>query len=462
MLNSPDWLTRDKPSPFVAGKHSRHLQLIVIDDELDPTPALDLLRVLANRRPLLDVASFTGRYGGHIKIADDQESIDYEFKDGHGPNVFVYGDWWKQAAVEESAEVGLSAEVLERRFLLTHEAGRREWIDGLVMPFPPQLAQRWRNLLAKAPLLTGEQAIALAGLFLRAHGDFTIEIDERPTTIHAGHAQLYRIGSAALLPGIGRWLAAATEHWRATGDPTLDGLADAVLVRFSRALKARDYLQVRRQAPDRQAAWSDVLFFFEAVLVSLQGSLDAAARFLHLKYGLSGSRRHANWGHEKWRESLDASGAPTADFDGRRLWDLDTLVGELRNSIHGEVLSGELRKTVAPGEDPLTMAYGGLALEAALAESVAEAAEREGGAERWLHSIFPEGVGLVDPWQYTEAATDTVAVAVESIIGAVNAEAFAGIEVSPGFEELWIGTPRRRENARMLFGIGAVPGTTRG
>lgn len=49
------------------------------------------------------------------------------------------------------------------------------------------------------------------------NGDFTIEVDPAGTTFHAGHAQMYRIGASALLPG----------------------LADAVLIRLARALRAR-------------------------------------------------------------------------------------------------------------------------------------------------------------------------------------------------------------------------------
>jgi hypothetical protein len=460
MLNLPSWLSAPaRPSPFLAGENSRHLCFIVMDDDLEPTPALDLLRTLSNRRPLLDVVSPTGAYGGRITIAEDQKSIDYEFKDRSGLRVFVYGDWWRQAASEQGAESGLDAVILERRFLLAHEAGRRDWVDGLVMPFSPQAAQRWRNLLIRAPLLEDEQALALAGLFLRAHGDFTIEVDHAGTTFHAGHAQMYRIGASALLPGIACWLVASQERWRSTGEPALYGLADAVLVRFARALRARDYLHVRLRAPHRQAAWPDVLFFFESVLVSLQGSLDAAARFLHLEYDLLGPRKRANWGTEQWREKLEASAAPTSSFDGASLWDLDALVGDLRNSIHGEVLSDELRQTTAPGDDPVIMGYArnGIVLEPELAERVADAARRQGDTTRWLRQTFPSGAALVNPWEYAEAAVEATARSVASVIAAVNTESFQAIAVDPRFEELWVGSPPRRRNALLLFGVGVLP-----
>jgi hypothetical protein len=460
MLNPPSWLAVGAcPSPFVAGDNSRHLRLIVTDDELESTAALDLLRMLSSRRPLLDVVSLTGAFGGRIKIAEDQRSIDYEFKDRSGSTVFVYGDWWQRAASEGAAEFGLERDGLERQLLLAHEASRRDWIDGLVMPFAPQLADRWRNLLNRGPLLDGEQAVALAGLFLRAHGDFTVEIDEVGTTIHARHGQMYRIAAAALLPGITRWLVASQKRWRSTGQPELYGLADAVLMRFGRALRARDYLQVRRRASDREAAWPDVLFFFESVLVSLQGSLDAAARFLHVVYGIQGSRRRANWGSDQWRKRLDASAAPTSGFDDVLLWDLDALVGDLRNSIHGEVLSDELGQMTTPGDSPVIMGYvgGGIALEPDLAARIGEAATRQGGTSRWLRQTFPNGVALVSPWEYAEAAAEAVLRAVASVIEAVNLASFSDVAEDPRFDELWVGSLSHRGNALALFGVGALP-----
>jgi hypothetical protein len=390
-------------------------------------------------------------------IAEDQRSITYEFKDGRCTTAFVYADWWRRVAPELAAEVDMDSEVVERRLLLAHEVGSRDWLDGLVMPLPSALAERWRSVWLRAPVLTAEEAAALSGLFLRAHGDFTIEY-EYSTAIHATQEDFYRIGAGSLLPSASLWLYQAMELWRSSGSPALFGLVDAVLVRLGRALKARDYLQVRGRAPDRDAAWSDVLFFFESVLVALQGSLDAAARFLHLRYALDGSPRGANWGKRRWRRRLVASSAPTRAFENERLSNLDVLVGELRNSIHGEVLSHELRQNVEVGRDPLFASYmrTGIVLEPALAGQVARAAELEGGVTRWLHQTWPEGTALIDPWLYAEAALSATVSAVRSIADAVAADAGAE-EVPPLFEKLWTGTQTQQANARLLFGVGVLP-----
>src|SRR5205823_6295200 len=145
-------------------------------------------------------------------------------------------------------------------------------------------------------------------------------------------------------------------------------------------LTARDYLHVRARAPDRESVWAEVLFFFESLLVCLQGSLDATARFLHVRFGLVGSPRRAHWGQKKWRQRLEESGAPWAAFQNGRLWRLDTLVGELRNAIHGEVLSHELRQAGEGASSPtfLGFMHAGIALDPELGQAIARAAAAEG------------------------------------------------------------------------------------
>jgi len=459
VLNAPHWLhSENNRAPFVAGNSPRHLNLVVCDDELDRSPALDLLQQLAASRPLLDVVSTTGAHGGRFEIAADGSSIDYSFKDGHGMTTFVYGDWWRRVAPEQPAEVALPAHVLEHRLFMAHEASRRDWIDGLVIPFPRDLAQRWSQVWIQAPVLSEDAAVALAGLHLRAHGDFTLDWDHG-ASIHESPDRFYRIAASALLPGVALWLSAAMTEWRATGEPTLFGLADATVVRLGRALKARDYLHVRARAPNRDEAWADVLFFFESMLLCLQGSLDAGARFLHVSYGLPGSQRRANWGNKKWRDALDASNAPTSAFDNDRLWRLDALVGELRNSIHGEVLSHELMQANDAGESPTFVGFmrAGIALEPKLAEPIIAAAEAEGGSLRWLPQAFPDGIALIDPWSYAERAITTVGTALRSIIDAVNANSHPAADIAPAFESMWTGTETSRVNAAALVGVEQLP-----
>jgi hypothetical protein len=460
MLNPQYWLSASRDeSPFIAGDPGKRLCLLVCDDELDESVALDLLRRVGETRPRLAILSATGTFGGHFEVSPQGRSIDFVFKDGRQSTTFVSGTWWRKAAVDASVEVGIAAPTLERRLLLAHVVSRSDWIDGLVTPFPRPLVERYGNVWVKAPVRSAEEAIALAGLYLRANGDFTAAW-EQGAAIHERPERFYRLAASGLLGGATMWLSSAMERWRRSGDPVPFGLADAVIARFARALKARDYLHIRARATNREEAWDDVLFFFEALLVSLQGALDAAARFLHLRYGVKGRLRGANWGWKDWRRALEESDAPTRRFDNARLWRLDVLVGELRNAIHGAVLSSELREAGNPGENPTISSYHpiGIAIEPALAARIATAAEAEGGVGRWLHQTFADGVGLIDPWSYTEGAVATVAAALSSVIGRVEETAAeCDPPAAPESMSTWSGTKEQRARIAALIGVGQIP-----
>lgn len=461
MLNSPHWQEANpRPDPFVSVE-SRPLRLIICEEELDPSAALALLGTFAPRCDPLSFVSSSGAFGGTITASPDGTAVDYSYKDGSGTHAHVHGDWWKTAGPEEAARHGLDAATLERRFFFMQEAARRGFVDGLVMPFDDCLRDRWRSLVSEAGLMTVEEGASLMGLYLRARGERLVEVEPPGTGVMANEDRVYLLGALAMLPEYEVLHEGTWDIWKETGDPTVVGLGDAVAVRLGRALKARDYLHVRRRAPSVREIWSDVLYFFESLLICLQGALDAAARLLHELFHLKGSRKRANWGWADWWAALEASAAPVAGFDRSCLDDLDVLVGDLRNSIHGEVLTGELRRQVQPGEKPLVMGYHeqAVALDGELALSVSEATKRQGGLSRWsIRETFPQGAVLLDPWQYSEAAVVTTAHALSSVVTALATNHFAGSNSSTAALEPWLGNERQWRNAELLFGLEQLPG----
>lgn len=116
-------------------------------------------------------------------------------------------------------------------------------------------------------------------------------------------------------------------------------------VRLGRALRARDYFNVRIRSPRPDDTWDEALFFFETALVSLNGALDAAARFCHLAYNLSGTPKRASWSHQKWRNQL-IDVAPELksllDPTSGPLVPCRTLVSELRNYMTMDYVPGAL------------------------------------------------------------------------------------------------------------------------
>jgi hypothetical protein len=330
VLNTPHWQSAGiRPSPWVAGDNWRPLQLIVDDIELPSSPALDLLGAFARRRNPLEFVSPAGSVGGSIEFTGENEAT-YRFAE-QAP--FTTGNptgGWRRAATEEVAGFDdLDGNVIERRLHLLDEARRNDWIDGLVMPFDPRLRERWRRAIDRAPLLTEEEAIAVAGLFLRATGERMVEVEPPGVGIMVSEERLYQLGAMSLLENLEFVWDGCGRHWSAAGDPTLQGLIEAVAIRLGRALKARDYLNIRRRATNVDEIWSDVLYFFESMLVCLQGAADAAARLVRAIFQLQGPRGMPNWGREDWWKAMERSDAPSDEFDRECLEDIDALIGEI-------------------------------------------------------------------------------------------------------------------------------------
>lgn len=465
MLNTPPWRkAATAQSPWVAGDRWRPLRLIVVDDELPQSPPLELLSSIARHRNPLECVSPWSTAGGSIDFVSENETT-YRF-DGQAP--FTTGNpsgWWRRAAAEEAAHFDdLDAGVLERRLRFLDEA-RRDWIDGLVMPYDPQFRERWKRTIHRAPLYTPEEAVAISGLFLRATGERVAEIEPPGVAIIVTEERLYLLGATSLLGGYEQVWEGCGRHWSDTGDPALRSLVEAVAIRLGRALRARDYLNVRRRASDVDEIWSDVLYFFESVLVCLQGAADAAARLVQAIFGLKGGRTMANWGRRDWWAALGDSGAPSEEFDRECLEDIDLLVGELRNSIHGEILGSELRERVEPTDPAAMTGYPrqSVVLDAELGAAVLPAAERRGGSTRWaIHGISAVGAAWIDPWLYADAAIATTGEALSSVLSALaQTPNFSGLTVDADVRALYLGRLIQRENARFLFGVESLPAPPR-
>jgi hypothetical protein len=296
-------------------------------------------------------------------------------------------------------------------------------------------------------------------------GERVAEIEPPGVSIMVSEERLYLLGATSLLTDFEFVWEGSGRRRSATGDPTLSGLTEAVAIRLGRALKARDYLNVRGRATDVEAIWSDVLYFFESVLVCLQGAADAAARLVRAIFQLKGPRGMANWGRQDWWTALQGSEAPCDEFDRDCLEDIDVLVGELRNSIHGEVLTSVLRERIDPLAIPSMTGFPQkpVALDSELASVVLPAGGRRGGLARWaIHQISAKGPALIDPWRYAEAAIATTGEALSSVLSALaRTPDFSELADDPGVRALYLGRVIQRENARLLFGVENLPAPPR-
>lgn len=87
MLNHPEWSVAPDRSPFIYGKHSRPLGLVLDDVSVDATPAVALLEAFGNRDSAHLYSTDSPRSGGRVTLRDpvrDGYVIPAELEDPSG------------------------------------------------------------------------------------------------------------------------------------------------------------------------------------------------------------------------------------------------------------------------------------------------------------------------------------------------------------------------------------------
>ena len=193
---------------------------------------------------------------------------------GQSPRVMaVYaGVSWRRHAESASAELGVDVEEAWRVLMLSQAAARHD-LDALVLESPILKCPKWRSHAQGAHLTTADQAIELTGLYLRAHQDFVIDRPEGKYWQQIGFGRFYRTAALATLPPFSDWMHAAVTAWRDRGEARPYRLLTGIESRMGRALRARDYFNVRIRHWRPDEAWDEALYFFESALLLLSGAL---------------------------------------------------------------------------------------------------------------------------------------------------------------------------------------------
>ena len=371
----------------------------------------------------------------------DYVPIDYVDAEGTVERAVPAVESWRRSAAMTVEEFGGEPEQVFRELVLAQAATRHD-NDLLVAGATALDAPMWRRFRAEANVAEPRTACALLGLYLRAHGDFTVRVGQ--VTNFLDQERYYRGAAVAALPAHDAWLHAAFTVSRQQQAAEPLRLVRGVGMRLARALRARDYFNVRVRAIRPDDTWGEALFFFEALLLLLGGALDSAARFAHVVYGLPGSIRAASWRREDWASALSASEPafePLVGATGTVRATAD-LVGILRNYIHGEALSQELQLTDDRG--PLVMDYqpGALAVEPDDGWRLLAAADILGSREEWGLEVGHKDVVLVLPGQYLAPVVRAVVAALQAVMEAVDldrltpdrAEPVDPAFLTPGYE----------------------------
>jgi hypothetical protein len=397
-------VSRSDHSPFAVQGQDRPLRIVVDEDTIEPKPEVRFLQSLA-ARPGVEIYGTKASNERRVVIGKRSEHdvvpVEYVLpKGGRGMRLFQ-ASWLDRAAEMTANEHDVSPNEAYRSLALAAACERHE-IDALVTASPTLSLPTWKNLTRKASTCEPKHAIALLGLYLRAHRDFTVRVEGTSSTF-LSEDRFYRGAASAALPGFERWLAGAVSVWRNRAEPASFSLLRGLEMRLARALRARDYFQVRIRSHRPDDTWDEALFFFEYVLLLLSGALDAAARCCHLLFGVSGKRNRASWRRPEWCAELLRAQPRLAGLigaEGGRLAATAILVGVLRNYIHGEAPSQEFHQGDHGG--PLTIDYGpgALAIAPDDGQRLISAADSIATAADWGLTEQHDGVVLVLPAQY--------------------------------------------------------------
>ena len=458
VLNLPShWRagTTSESGAFMGGKWGRPLRLVVDHASLPDDPALRLLDAFAGRSDAQLFSTAAGR-AWHVEIspeANRNEALTVSFvePDGGGRDCAVWAPPWRPHAEETVAEYGGEVEETYRALVLAQACARHD-LDGFVTAFP--FAERgWGSFVTKAHVQNARQAAALLGLYLRAHGDFTVRQEGNHGTFLAPQ-DLYAGAAVAALRRYPDWLRLAIGRWRDGHGSAAHDLLRGVELRLGRALRARDYFVVRTRALRPDDSWEEALFFFEAFLLSAAGALDALARYCHVAAEIGGGRKAVGWRKRDWLEKMLKARpklASVIESDETRLRATSEVVGLLRNYIHGEALTQRLSHDDQPGITDYLM--GMLVVGGQDAERLRAAASHLPGVDDAVAEEPPEGVASVLPARLLPPLIANLYAGVNELMEAFALDQATLQAAEPFAPDYWVPGYAHRENLMLLFGL---------
>lgn len=338
----------EERSAFARGAKERRLRIVVDRTTAPAGEALDLLLTLA-KHPLLDVPSSKVEGLSHLDIgpidpAEDQAPVVISHRDGTRTYTGVWPASDHLALADDLLRAHPATDHGETvRVLLLASAAEDYEADALATGSPVLLDPAIRGPKAqRSNAMTIAEAVALIGLYLRLHDDFT----------HGRHAQgywerfdrggFYWVLARELLPSAWRCGSAALQYGQAIGDDTVFQLVMSAIKRVDNSLRARDRLHGQMQLVQNNGTADEGLFYLDTFLVFMVGAFDAVGRAAHLVYGRKPNELHlVNW-RGSWRTKClkpVASGLAQLMDEGTPARDTLDLLALLRNTtVHGEAL----------------------------------------------------------------------------------------------------------------------------
>ncbi len=351
-IKTPEPRRGEFASAFERGPRERPLRLLVDWETIPAGVAADVLHEMS-AHPLIEVLGTRPSDDLHVEFVchgDPRlpDSAHVTRRKSDGIAMFSLMDFGEhlRAAAPYFADDRDERRLLESRLTVLCE---RASIDALVTESPALLSHDPALFLFGRPnVLPAAEAVALAGLFLRSRGEFT-RTPRVPWLINWKSAEaFYRTLAFVLIPSSRLWLGATLPRQaRDIYDETFAvhaAIGQSITSQVTRALRARDHLQVLRRGDLSGDTAHDVAAQFEYALISLYGAFDSLAHLCAVTYGISKKLTDA-WQREPWRKKLrkDPATLAVAEVAESKQVQLTLrLLGELRNTVHGPSLEPRL------------------------------------------------------------------------------------------------------------------------
>ncbi len=189
-------------------------------------------------------------------------------------------------------------------------------------------------------IATVTEALAITGLYLRIQRRYIADADPINYKFTFNKGLMTWVASRALLPEGWRWMSACVAHSGHTGDDTFTHYAGTVHHRLERALVARDDLFVALNQPQNNDTADDALTALDSILINLAACLDVTARVYNHCLATGAPAYQVGWRRNQWLNTV-RSVDPTATvlLEDPAFTNLITIVGELRNTVHGAALN---------------------------------------------------------------------------------------------------------------------------
>lgn len=329
----------------------------------------------------------------------------------------VYQELAADAAAERRTHDALAAQVAES-----------VRADVFLTERPYLYAVEWQ-LGHGVTFLNREQALPFVSLYLRAQGEFVVFRTVDGTGTHKMNRGLFFwVATRELLNAAWGWFNACVKHSTSQGDDMLLLLGQSALMRFTRALQARDQLHIALNRTQNNDIADDALSALDVVTVVLMGCCDATARVAHHVLHIAGSVHDAGWLRDQsWLPKVTTVVPAFATLVGTGTVGHHalTILRTLRNSIHGEALQP---LAVRHEHDPLRTMVG---VSARDSQGLMDAVAALGGNASWgLEEIIP-GRFYADPGILIERLLPLLVDLLNAVMEATPVETLAGVNLLP-------------------------------